>query len=251
MPGFHVLEVMRATGSFKLASRARAGSPWAVPLLVQPANGATGAQLTIIRDSHEIAKHAATGTSLYPSDPLVRDRVDEDLLLFHDRIGPLTRRFAYFHLFENLDAAAFAELATRNGAPAWQAAFLSHKAVYSRVRSYIGRGLGVSRKRAARAEQYILAELDTVAARLAGASASTFLHGGTPTLADLSFAAMLAPALGEPHPRVWMPPAEALGTEYSEKAAAFREHDAGRFAVDLLRNRDKIDAWGVPDFQSS
>ena len=239
MPGFHVLAVMRATGAWKPQVRARAGSPWAVPLLVLPDGR------TLIRDSHEIAKHAAAGTSLYPQ-PL-RTAIDEDLLHFHDKVGPVSRRFAYYHLFAHLDAAGFAELAAKNGAPSWQVSLLSSEAVFAKVKQYIGGGLGVNRERAARAEAYIGAELDAVAARLA--RGGPHLHGAGATLADLSFASLMAPALGistadfaAGGSPLFFPPPHALGAEYAEKAAAWREHEAGRFAVELIRSRNAVEA---------
>ena len=245
MPGFHIATVISATGRWKPATRARAGSPWAVPLLVLPDG-------EVVRDSHNIATHAAAGTSLYPSEH--RESIHADLLHFHDRIGPIARRFAYHHLFSALDAAGFCELAAANGAPAWQVALLGSEAVFQRARGYISRGLGVSKERAARAEQYIEAELEAVSARLqqrapaAEASAGAYaqgLHGNDVTLSDLSFASLVAPALGVSYGSpldgvVRFPPPEALGAEYAEKAARWRATPAGAFAVELLGRRDAI-----------
>ena len=232
MPGFHILAVMRATGRWKPMEPPRAGSPWAVPMLVEPSGGIT------IRDSHEIAKHVAAGTSLYPIEQ--RDCIEADLLHCHDRIGPLTRRFAYFHLFEQLGSDGFAELAAKNGAPGWQVSMLAHPATFARVRKYISTGLGVSKDRAIRAEAYISAELDALTERLGG---TPFLHGDHATLADLSFAALLSPVLGVPcgAAGVWLPPAEALGSEYCHKAAAWRETTAGQYVAALLQRRNEIE----------
>lgn len=236
MPGFHILTVMSATGSWKPAVRARAGSPWAVPMLVLPDG-------VVVRDSHEIAKLATRSSSLYPDR--VCDAIDEDLHYFHDRVGTISRRFAYYHLFSNLDAAQFADIATVNGAPSWQIALLGNEMAFSRVRAYISRGLGVNKERAARGEEYITAELDAVAGRLEK-SGCAYLYGDTPTLADLSFASLMAPALGisttDRDGRSRMPPAEALGPEYAQKAASWREHPAGRFVEALLARRYDIDA---------
>ena len=233
MPGFHILAVMRATGRWKPMEPPRAGSPWAVPMLVEPSGGIT------IRDSHEIAKHVALGTSLYPD--AAREAIDADLLHYHDRVGPTTRRFAYYHLFEHMNAATFAQIAANNGAPLWQVQLLASDAVFARVRQYISRGLGVSKERAARSEAYITAELDAVAERLQCSQGGT-LHGRGETLSDLSFAALMAPALGvEAAGGVErMPPPERLGAEYAEKAAAWRAHPGGQYVVELLGRRDAI-----------
>lgn len=245
MPGFHVLAVAKATAAFKppVQQTPRAGSAWAVPLLVFEVEG----QQRVLQDSHEIAKHAAARSSLYPSadrDHKLRKAIDADLLHCHDRIGPSTRRFAYYHMFQSLDAASFAELAAKNGAPAWQTALLSTPSVFARMRGYISKGLGVSKERAARSEGYITAELDALVERRlgAGAEGSTFLHGKQATLADLAFASLLAPALGTTcHAAgVWLPQPERLGAEYSEKAAAWRGHPGAQPIVELLERRNLV-----------
>jgi len=241
MPGFHIFSVARASTSLwpRVAQKPSAGSQWAVPMLILP----DGCQL---QDSHEIAKHAAAGTSLYPDH--LHGAIDADLLHCHDRIGPATRRFAYYHLFNALDAAAFADLAAKNGAPAWQATLLSTPSVFARVKTYISKGLGVSKERALRSEGYVAAELDALAERRRASPSAAYLHGAQATIADLSFAALLAPVLGVPCQAagVWLPPAEALGAEYVEKTAAWREHAAGSYAADLLERRNEILASREP-----
>ena len=267
MPGFHILEVMAATRSLTPPVVARSGSPWAVPLLTLPKGGTLNDRFgqpfapgTLLRDSHQIAKHASVGTSLYPSGSrALRDAIDADLLRFHDKVGPVTRRFAYYHLFAHIDAAGFAQLAEENGAPAWQARLLASEGVYARLKSYIAKGLGVSVDRARRAERYIDAECDLVATRLRSMREShrageqrcdePFLHSvclagadeaqQRPTLADLSFASLMAPVLGVPL-GARSPPAHALGAEFVEKAERWREHPAGRYALRILERRDEL-----------
>ena len=71
------------------------------------------------------------------------------------------------------------------------------------------------------------------------------LHERGETLADLSFAALMAPALGVNFETsggvVRMPPPERLGAEYAEKAAAWRAHDeVGSMWWKQLARRDAI-----------
>lgn len=130
-------------------------------------------------------------------------------------------------------------------------ALIGSESVFRRTREYIQKGLGVTRERAARAEQYIDAELAAVSERLlqqqrGGDAGACGLHGGSerPTLSDLSFASLVSPALGVSASGRFPPP-EMLGGEYAEKAARWRATPAGRFVVELLARRDEVAA--VPE----
>ncbi|KAJ1455333.1 hypothetical protein M885DRAFT_617198 [Pelagophyceae sp. CCMP2097] len=235
LPGFHMVAGASVPGP------RRSGSRCATPTLV------VGEDDMVIRDSHEIAKFCAKNyaQALYPM--ALRSDIDDDLLHFHDALGPSTRRFAYYHLFQHFDGRDAAQLGAANGVPAWQTMAVRVPGVYAAGRLAIKRGLGVNRARAARAEGHILGELDAVARRRKG----KFLHGDRITLADMSFASLMLPALGVPPelmpPGVALPPPDALGEHFARQSERFRDHDAGRFALEVLsyrpRGLDRDSPW--------
>ena len=139
-------------------------------------------------------------------------------------LGPHTRRVVYFYLLERphlLDA-----LAEHNVGRLQALAFRPLRDVVARA---IKKSLGVHSRGAARSEEKTRACADDVAARLA--DGRPYLMGERFTAADLSFAALFAPAVAPPEYGAWLPPVEQLPDGARRLVDDMREHPAGRFAA--------------------
>ncbi len=214
-PVFHYLGVRRA------------GARRTVPVLVHEGR--------VLTDSTDICKHAdalaPAGRKLYPAEPALREEAERLEDLFDEKLGPATRRIAYFHvLADRGQAIAF----IRTGAPAWEGLVL--RAAAPLVFGLLARGLkvdpaGVERSRAS---------LDKVLAEVEGllADGRRFLVGDRFTVADLAFASLAAPMAappeyGFPLPLDSAPPALRAEVE------AFRARPAGGFALRMYREHRK------------
>lgn len=226
MPIFHLWPVFWKTLLRKSQGKKadRVSSPLSTPVLILE-NG------TCLCDSSLIVKHvsetyATLDTSLYPSAEVVD--MEQHL---HDKLGPHTRRVAYFYGLSN--PALMFKLAEKN-VSARQATWF--RRVYPLVRGQIMRGLGVTPERTEKSMAFIRQEFDAVEKRLADGR-SYLLHDRF-TAADLAFACMAAPVL-LPTPEegygAYFPPISELSEELATMIQSFRDTKAGQFALRLFR----------------
>ncbi len=148
-----------------------------------------------VRDSKRIVLHAdgflSEGARLFPGEGSHRAEVEELCALFDDKLGPATRRLAYFHLLDDLDQAT-ATITARLPAVEARAFSLLRGPIVKAMR----RGLGIDAAGAAKSEARLTSILDDIDRRLA--DGRSYLAGDRFTAADLTFAALLAPALLPP-----------------------------------------------------
>jgi glutathione S-transferase len=202
MPGFHRLAVRR-TGSNRTS----------VPVLV--VDGKT------FGDSTDILAYADRTASperkLYPQDPRVAAEVcaiEEDL---DETLGPHLRRAFYFHLLP--ERRLVLELfSTRT--PLWQGAAL--RIVYPRLRQVMESFMQIDPQSAAQSFDEVQRIFDGIEKRLA--DGRPYLTGDRFTAADLTLAALTAPAVRpDEHPAYMLaieslPPALAAATrEYGQR----------------------------------
>jgi glutathione S-transferase len=154
------------------------------PILVTP-HGA-------LRDSTAILRHADNflpeRDRLYPADGDDAAEVERLVQLFDQKVGPATRRIAYFYLIDDLSAFARTALA-RSGAVERAAFRVALPAIVQIIR----RGLTIDEAGARRSEERLASVFDEVDARLAGGG--KYLVGPQISAADLTFAALAAPIL--------------------------------------------------------
>ncbi len=200
-----------------LANR-RAGASRTVPVVVDGD--------LLITDSSRIVAWADSrkpGT-LIPTG----ERRTEALALeddFDQKLGPATRRWAYYHLLPRTDLD---HVITR-GVPRWQA--LALKAVRPIAVGLLKRGLKIDAAGVERSRQRIEDTFAAVAARLA--DGRRYLTGDRFTVADLTFAALASPILLPREHPFGLPAAEEFPAEPRTQLVAWRDSVAGAFAARL------------------
>ncbi len=226
MPGF-------SSAAVALATRGRGGradrvsTRFSTPVLIC----ADGQH---VADSTDIAKFASSqatpARTLFPSA-----EVDELVQRFGDRLGPYTRLVAYFHALRH--DGLLQRLANRNVTRREARLF---SLVYPVGKRALSRSLGLSRDSAERATERIDDEVAFAMSRL---GASGFLVGDHFTAADLTFAAMLAPAiLVSPEEGYGgaLPTIDELDLEAQTLVARYRDQAAGEYALRMYREHRPV-----------
>lgn len=204
-----------------------------VPVLVTP-EGTVSDSTDILRwvDARQASP------PLFPSGAL-GDEVSQWEDQFDRRLGPATRRLAYFHLLPN---TAHVKRLLESAGPAWEARVA--RFTFPVLKAIMVRGMRIDAAGAERSQKTMNEVLDSVNARLA--DGRRYLAGDRFTAADLTFAALLTPVL-------W--PEAALRTipfgydEFPEAARAeierVRATPAGRFAMRLYAEERVRSAHGA------
>jgi glutathione S-transferase len=148
------------------------------------------------------------------------------------RLGPATRRLAYFHI---LPARARVKAFLRQHGRPWEAQ--ATRVLFPVVRAAIVRGLRVDAEGAARSRRVIDEIFADVAARLA--DGRRYLLGDRFSAADLTFGALAYPVLvpGGAIARGLVPPLHELPASVGPLVDELRATAAGRFALRLWEER--------------
>lgn len=218
MPLLSSAHVALQTGG-RSGSADRVSSRFSVPCLLRDDG-------TVLHASADIARWASEVGGLgWYDDPEAAELEAH----YHDRLGPQTRLAAYNVCFEEprlLSNLAEINL-TRGQTRRWR---LIERPAFAVIR----RALRVTEPRAIRAIDRTRIELDAVAARLA--DGRPFLLGDRLSAADVSFAAMLAPALSPRRAEGFgaeFPPRSTLPARGQALVQEVRDHPAGQFALKL------------------
>lgn len=215
MPGFAALAVRVATGG-RGGRSDRVSSRFSTPVLFTEDG-------TTLADSTDILRYADEQgrLGLFEGDE-VATLVDH----YSDQIGPYTRLAVYTRLLPQ--ASVMRDLATSNVGTAQAWAF---RAAAPLAGQYLKRGLGLTPERYERALHRIRTQLDEAAERL---KTQAYLAGERFTAADLTFAAMLSPALcvqPEEGFGAVLPPIDSLDEASQALVAEMRAHPAGQHAL--------------------
>lgn len=173
---------------------------------------------------HYLDARAPAGRELYPRDPALRREVDELEEHFDEKLGPHTRRLAYFHLMP--DAKMTLEAMVWKVPPSeerWG------RRLFPLLRALMRKAMQIDAPGAARSRERIEKVFGEVAERLR--DGRRYLVGDRFTAADLTFAALSAPGLLPSGYGAPLPSMEALKPELQAEIAHFREHPAGAFAL--------------------
>ena len=197
-----------------------AGGKSSVPCLVTPER--------VVNDSTDILHWAdAQGGAapLFPDGPEAAEvaALEEE---FDRRLGPATRRLAYFYL---LQRPATLRRVLASAGTGWEAR--AGRLLFPLLRALVVRGLRIDPVTAARSRAALDEAFATVEARLA--DGRRYLVGGRFSAADLTFAALAAPVLVPDAVRKDYPPLEEVPPELAALVKQYREHPAGRFALRL------------------
>jgi glutathione S-transferase len=186
-----------------------------------------------IRDSTNILRHAdkfvEASRRLFPTDEPARREVEELEDLFDRRLGPATRRLAYFYVLD--DAVELRRLVEARIPAAERAIFRLGQAG---IVAFLRWGLRIDAERTRKSEARVNEVFDEVDARLA--RGGRYLVGDRLTAADLTFAALAAPVLLPPEYGWPLPAADQGPPEWRALLEHFRSRAAGRFALALYKN---------------
>jgi glutathione S-transferase len=165
----------------------------------------------------------------YPLDSQLRLEAEELEELFDTRLGPHTRRLAYFYLLPH--KRMFLETALAGVGSAERAAF---RVVAPLVKKFMRLGMRIDESGAERSLGYVRTVFEEVADLLS--DGRPFLVGNDFGAADLTFASLAAPVLlprmfGSPLPSLDEIPAELLA-----QIEEFRSSPAGAFAIRMYRD---------------
>jgi glutathione S-transferase len=152
---------------------------------------------------------------------------------FDQKLGPATRRIAYFLLSRSPELAA--ELFSTGG-PGWQRAI--GRAAYPAMVRTIRLALKVDEAGAERSRKVVERVFARVAERLA--DGRKYLVGDRFSAADLTFAALCQPILFAPAFQKFVVPEARFTPEMRATVDHYRATPAGRFALRLYEQRDFV-----------
>ena len=213
MPPFHRLATGRVGGK-------------SVPVLVTE-YGAFTDSTGILRYLDAIAPDNA---KLYPTDFYLRRQVEQLEEVFNTKLGPCTRRWAYFYTLDN-----YKLMQSRwcQGVPSVERALFP--VVFPIMQNVARRAMNINAESAAKAYEQIKSIFENVSELLA--DGRTYLMGDSFSAADITFAALAAPAVMPPEHTVKPPSMQELPPKMASEIEAFRETPAGAYALRLFRNR--------------
>jgi glutathione S-transferase len=231
--GIPYREKRHIQGVHQVAAR-RAGGGKTVPVLVTPDG--------VLAESAEILvwvdERTPPGERLYPDDPAARSEVDALCTRFDDVLGPRGRRLMYVHLLEDRELL----LSFNNaGVPAWEDRAI--RAGWPVVKRFASRELDISPGIERQDEATVWREFDFVGELLA--DGRPYLCGERFSAADLTLAALAAPAVVPLEYTVPLPQPDAIPPAPRAIVERAREHPAGRHALEVFR-RHRRERVGVP-----
>lgn len=224
LPFMHLPVVLRYAGNSGRSDRV--SSRFSTPAFVSP-DGA-------FCDSTAIAEYADhNGTAGKPS--LIPDEHRSEILdlvgQLGQRLGPGVRTFGYWYILA--DAEPRKQIGARNARGIQRALWLGLHPVLGWG---IKRALGINPKSVERAKAKIETTYDVIDELLS--DGRLFLFGDHFTLADLTFAALTAPALlltRDEGAAAWYPPIDDVPEPVAEMARSLRARPAGAFALRMYR----------------
>ena len=223
--GLDYREERHVQGVHRFVSR-RAGGSGTVPVLVAPEG--------VFSESEDILCYADSGLAecerLLPADRAIRDEVLALCRRLDTRLGPDGRRLIYALMLPHKE-----ELMRFNnqGVPPWEARALG--ALWPPARGWARRELAIRPTTVSDDGPRVRAEFDLVAKLLS--DGRPFLCGERFSAADLTFAALAAAVTVPPEYGVRLPQPDELPEPVAGELRAFREHPAGRYALELYRTK--------------
>jgi glutathione S-transferase len=203
----------------------RAGRQRTVPILVTP-EGAIGESTEILRyaDGALAPEHRLLGR-----DADERAAIEALVADFDRRLGPATRRIAYYHFFDQ--PPALIELCCQGvGAGEARAFRLLRRPIVALMR----RGMAIDAAGVARSEARLDAVFEEVNRALV--DGRHYLVGDRFTAADLAFAALAAPVLVPAEYGAALPAPDRLPAAMRERVLRLRERPAGTHGLRIYRD---------------
>lgn len=208
LPGPHVPQIRRLSGQSQ------------VPVLRMDGRTLTGSAAIV-----DAIEHRFPSPPLYPADPAARDEALAVQAKLDAELGPEIRRAGFAVM---LDDTAFIVNTFGSEKPAWKRTL--YTAAFPAVRALMKKSMNITPETGRRAKERVDGLLDFIAERTA---ATGYFVGGGFTVADLTAAALLGPAVLVEHPDMKQAPnpPRALAALCNEWAA----HPAMQWAQRIWR----------------
>ena len=208
----------------RLATRRYGGK--SVPVLVTESG--------VFTDSTDILRHidaiATIEKHLYPANPKLRQEVEQLEELFDSKLGVYIRQWGYYYRID--DRQALLEMWRKNNPQLEQVGLTI---AFPLMRQMVRRAYDVSASSAASSLAEVRQIFDLVSQRLA--SDRSYLVGDDFTAADLTFAALAAPALRPKQHPIQLAQAGKINEEMAAVILELRQTKAGKFALRLYREK--------------
>jgi len=171
----------------------------------------------------------AEGWRPYPTDSELRVEAEELEEVFDTRLGPHTRRIAYYHLLQHKELFLASVLAGVGGLER-----TLFKVGSPLIKKLMRVGMRIDDEGAERSLGYVRSVFATVGELLA--DGRSYLVGKKFGAADLTFAALAAPVLLPRNYGSPLPSLDEVPTELLAQIEEFRSSRAGDFALRLYRD---------------
>lgn len=212
-PGFHAIAVRRAGGKRM------------TPILVT-SDGVIGDSTAILLWAHD---RAAKGRELYPQDPAARAGVLALEERFDHDLGPHVRRAIYFEL---LPVRRLTLPMMTHGVPRHERVLLPF--LYGKLSRIMQSSMRIDAAGAKRSVEQAMSVIDDVGRLLA--DGRPYLAGDRFGAADITFAALAAPAVCPEGYGVPLPPLEELPEGAAALIRRVRDTPAGAFCLRMYRD---------------
>lgn len=164
----------------------------------------------------------------YPADPQQRSEVEELEEHFDTRLGPHTRRLAYFHLLPH--RALFLQSVLPGVGGVERALF---NTIAPGVAFLMRRGMNINRASAIRSAERVDDVFSSLSERLA--DGRRYLVGSEFSAADLTFASLAAPVVLPPNYGSPLPNPDEAPDDLRLVVERYRATPAGEFALKMYR----------------
>lgn len=189
----------------------------------------------IFTDSTDILKYldaiAPANAKLYPTDTNLLRQVKELEDLFNSQLGPATRCWGYSYSLNNYKLM---QKRWSQGVPPVEQAFFP--VVFPIMRSVARRSMNITPESGRKAYETVKSIFTQVSGLLA--DGRNYLVGDSLSAADLTFAALAAPAVMPPEHPMMSRSLQELPPKMASEIQAFRETPAGAYVLHLYRNRN-------------
>ncbi len=237
MPPFHRFATQKALQSRSAAAaEIPADLSWINRVIFEQIGGQSVPLLVtdteVFRDSGAIVAYAnslmSPDRSFYPTDPILRQQVDDWIALFDDVLAPAVRRWAYSYLMAK---PAVVKSLWCEGVPALERRLFP--VMFGVMRSNVQQLYGLTETSGQESYGELCDVFDRVDRALA--DGRSYLVGDRFSAADLGFATLAAAIVSPEGYGVALPDTETLPEQMAKEGDSLRSRSAGQLVLRLYR----------------
>jgi glutathione S-transferase len=189
----------------------------------------------IFKDSTDILKYldsiAPASVKLYPIEPELRQQVEELCNLFDAQLGVATRRWGYSYVKDDYQSL---KRAWCQNVPLIERSLFP--LAFPIMQKILPRKFDLTPESSVEACEQIKIIFNKVSELLA--DGRTYLVGDKFSAADLTFAALAAPAIQPPEHPITRRPLKEFPAKMADEITTFRETPAGAYGLRMYRDRN-------------